>query len=298
MAEIREIRFGIEIETVGQSRKTVGEAIRNITGGTLELIANRYEITDRQNRVWKVVPDASLTNVSDNLRAEVVSPILRYADIDELQEVVRAIRKCGAQADEKCGIHIHVSHPDVTPAALANLAKMVYKQEEIIYAALGVSKTRMERYCKPIDKDFIDKISAKTPQTMKELNKAWYGHYIERPERYHQSRYSILNYNGYFLRGAVEIRAYAGSLHAGEVKAAIIFSMALMVRAMNAKSVSAKKRTYTEASGKYDMRVFLISALKLNGDEFKNTRMHLLRKLSGSAAWKNGRPVKNRQDAA
>jgi hypothetical protein len=28
----------------------------------------------------------------------------------------------------------------------------------------------------------------------------------------------------------------------------------------------------------------------MNGQEFKNTRMHLLKNLPGNAAWKNGRP--------
>ena len=35
------------------------------------------------------------------------------------------------------------------------------------------------------------------------------------------------------------------------------------------------------------MQVFLVCGLGLNGDEFKNTRQHLLKRLPGSAAWKN-----------
>ena len=35
------------------------------------------------------------------------------------------------------------------------------------------------------------------------------------------------------------------------------------------------------------MRVFLVCGLGLNGDEFKNVRMHLLKRLPGSSAWKN-----------
>ncbi len=33
---------------------------------------------------------------------------MTYADLETLQEVVRAVRKAGAKVDASCGIHIHV----------------------------------------------------------------------------------------------------------------------------------------------------------------------------------------------
>jgi hypothetical protein len=229
--------------------------------------------------------------VPENLRAEIVSPILGYDDIPELQNVVRAVRRCGATTDDCTGIHVHLSHPDITPKALANLAKLIYKQQDIIYAALGVNQHRMDRYCKPIDPLFIERITKNPPRTMHQLNTQWYGRYEANPQRYHVSRYSILNLNGYFLRSALELRAYSGSLHAGRVKAVILFSMALLARAMNCRGASAKQRKYDPASAKYDMRVFLISALKMNGPEFKTARAHLLHLMPGDSAWKHGRPT-------
>lgn len=216
--------------------------------------------------------------------------MLGFDDIPEYQCVVRAIRKCGATTDSRTGIHVHISHPDVTAKALANLAKLFYKQQDIIYAALGVNKQRMERYCKPIDPGFIGKIAKNPPADFRQLNKQWYGHYEEQPQRYHGSRYCVINLNGWFVRQAVEIRAYSGCLHAGRVKAAILFSMALLARAMNCRAASAKKREYNPASAKYDMRVFLISALKMNGPAFKTAREHFLHLMPGDAAWKHGRP--------
>ncbi|MCL6630605.1 MAG: amidoligase family protein, partial [Armatimonadetes bacterium] len=131
--------------------------------------------------MWRVVADSSLTSVPSNLRAEVVSPILGYDDIPELQDLVRVVRKCGAQVDEKCGLHVHVSHPDITPRALANLAKLIYKQQDIIYAALGVNQHRMEKYCKPIDSAFIERITKNPPKDFRQLNTQWYGRYVEHP---------------------------------------------------------------------------------------------------------------------
>jgi len=75
------------------------------------------------------------------------------------------------------------------------------------------------------------------------------------------------------------------------VKAAIQFGMALFVKALNTQAASAKKRKYDPASAKYDFRVFLISALGMNGDEFKTARKHLLLLMPGDAAFKYGRPT-------
>ncbi len=296
VVDLREVKFGIEIETIKRERGTVAKAIQSVVGGDVTHINNPivydpWEVKDRLGRIWKVVADSSLTSVAAHLRAEIVSPILTYDDIPELQQVVRAVRACGATTDECTGIHVHISHPDITPKALANLAKLIYKQQNIIYAALGVNERRMERYCKPIDPSFIERITKNPPTSFRTLNKQWYGRYEANPQRYDQSRYVLMNLNGFFVRSAVELRAYAGSLHAGRVKAVILFSMALLARAMNCRGASAKKREYDPASGKYDMRVFLISALKMNGPEFKSARAHLTALVSGDAAWKHGRPT-------
>ncbi len=274
----------------------MARAIQSVVGGEVRHIGtpgtfDPWEVCDARNRTWKVVADTSLTDVPANHRAEIVCPILSYDDIPELQEIVRAARKTGCHASKTCGIHVHLSHPDVTPKALANLTKLIYKQEAIIYAALGVTTERMSKYCKPIDPKFIERITKNPPKNFRGLNIQWYGRYEAQPQRYHSSRYSILNLNGWFLRGALELRAYLGSLHAGRVRAALIFSMALLARAMSCRGASAKRRDYDPASGKYDMRVFLISALKLNGEPYKNVRRHLLANLTGDSAWKRGKPT-------
>ena len=55
-----------------------------------------------------------------------------------------------------------------------------------------------------------------------------------------------------------------------------------------AKSASTKdKREFRPESAAYDMRVFLLR-LGFIGEEFKSTRLHLLKRLPGDSAWKNG----------
>ena len=294
MVILEEIKIGVEVETTLLTRREVAEAIRTVVGGTVEHIGtpscyDPYRITDARGLVWNVVADSSLTSAPPEKRAEIVSPILGYDDIPQLQEIIRAVRRAGARAGADAGLHVHVSSEHVTPKALANLCKMVYKQEEIIYAALGVSDVRKARYCKPLNPDFIRRICTNPPRTYTQLNTQWYGRYTEHPQRYDQTRYCAINLNGWFIRSAVEIRCWQGSLHAGEVRAAIIFCMALLAKAINSKAASAKKRTFDPASGRYDMRVLLISALGLNGERYKSVRKHLLSRIPGDSAFKWGK---------
>lgn len=93
-------------------------------------------------RWWRVVADASLRNWTPELRCEAVSPILQYDDLPLLQTMVRAVRKAGATVDARCAIHIHVDAALFTGTQLCTLAKLVYQQEELLYAALGISEAR------------------------------------------------------------------------------------------------------------------------------------------------------------
>ncbi len=159
---LQDLKFGIEIETINRNRATVAQAIHSVVGGALGHSASGYDhwkVTDLQGRAWRVVHDASLSNVPSPLRAEVVSPVLTYADLDTLQQVVRAIRRCGAKFDAKCGIHIHVDAAPFEAKQICNLAKLVYKQEPLILHALGISQDRLTSYTKPIDPVQADMIS-------------------------------------------------------------------------------------------------------------------------------------------
>jgi len=131
--DLREINFGVEIETVKRTRERVARAIYSVVGGEVRHVGSPasfdpWEITDEQGRTWKVVADGSLINVPGHLRAEVVSPVLAYEDIPILQEVIRAVRRSGAKVDEKCGIHVHVDATAFDGRTLGNLAKIIYKQ--------------------------------------------------------------------------------------------------------------------------------------------------------------------------
>lgn len=293
MADLRELRFGVEIETIRRARGTVAWAIQSVVGGEVAHVGSPqcydpWEIRE-SNRTWKVVADSSLSNVPVNLRAEVVSPVLTYADIPTLQEIVRAVRKCGAQIDDKCAIHVHVDASAFNGKTLANLAKIVHKQEPLILNALGMNQARLENYAKPMSAEFIEKIERGRPKTIAQMNRIWYGYHNQNPQHYDRTRYSGVNFHNVWYRGTIEFRWFEATLHAGKVKAAVQFVLAIAAKALNSRGASSRKREFDPASAKYDFRVFLLH-LGLIGDEFKTARKHLLAMMPGDAAWKNGRP--------
>jgi hypothetical protein len=249
-------------------------------------------VTIADGRIWTVMSDASL---SGSTNGEVVTPICTWADIEGVQAVIRALRTVAhARVDESCGVHIHIGTPAdrFDTAAILRLAKLVYSQEALMFAALAVRTARRERYTREVDEAFIRRAAATRPSDRAALAASWYGDgESERNARqhYHGSRYRGLNLHSVFYRGTAEFRYFEGTLHAGQVKAYIHLCLALAAKALASSGAMARRREYNPATAKYDFRVFLLR-IGLIGDEFKTARLHLMANLSGSAAWRNGRP--------
>lgn len=292
--DMRELTYGVEIETVRRTREQVAQAIQSVVGGTVRHVAtpssyDPWEVTDPRGRIWKVVADASLTSAPPNLRAEIVTPVLRYEDMNELQEVVRAVRRAGAKCDNRCGIHIHIGAEPFDGRTLGNLAKIVFKQEALILHALGVSQERLARYTRPVSEDLIRRIEQQKPRTKDQLNRLWYGYHNGQPQHYDSSRYHGVNLHNVWYRGTVEYRWFEATLHAGKVRSYVQLCLAISAKALNSRSAASRKRTFSAESARYDFRVFLLH-LGMIGEEFKTARQHLIERMPGSSAFKNGRP--------
>jgi hypothetical protein len=290
---MKTLRYGIEIETVGLSREAVAKAIATVVGGTVRQEYGydpTWTVTDATGRQWKAMPDASLSGA---VNAEIVSPILTYADLEQLQQVVRAVKRAGAKVDATCGIHVHVDAAAFDAKKLCNLAKLVNQQEDLLIAALKVQPARLMRYTKRVDAGFLSRIQAHPPRTMAELGAAWYGRPVAaRPAHYDDSRYHGLNLHSVWYRGTIEYRYFEATLHAGKVKSYVQLCLALTAKALGSRFALARKRTVDGAHSKYDFRVFLLR-LGLIGDEFRTARLHLLENLGGSTAFRNSaRPAR------
>lgn len=176
LVDFKTLRFGIEIESTGATRSEVARAIVSVVGGEVHHVGSPaaydpYEVRDSRGRIWRVVADSSLSDAPPEKRAEVVSPILSYTDLPELQEVVRAVRQAGAKSSRQAGVHVHLDCSEFDGRSLINLAKLYHKQEALILKAFGVSESRMSRYAKPMDPEFIARIEKCKKRDASEINR-------------------------------------------------------------------------------------------------------------------------------
>lgn len=294
---MRTQRFGIEIEMTGITRKKAAEAIAEYFGTESFYLGTYYKTygaKDRQGRTWKATYDSSIiaqkksrgrtVQAADEYKCEVVSPILTYEDMTDLQEIVRRLRHSGAFVNSQCGIHIHVDASRYTPQTLRNLVNIIASKEDILYKALRIDPARL-RWCKKTNEKLIETINRRKPQTMEALKDIWYaGSTRGRDEHYNDTRYHGLNLHSTFTKGTVEFRLFNSTTHAGEIKAYIQFCLAVSHQALTQKKASARK-TVTD-NEKYAFRCWMLR-LGLSGDEFKTCRLHFLKHLEGNSAWRN-----------
>ena len=298
MVTMQEQKFGVEIELAGVPRRRIADAVAEGTGGRVTAThQSGYDatiVTDPEGREWKIMNDTSIAIVNGHKGSEIVTPILTYNDIELLQNVVRKVREVRAIAHTpSCSVHVHIDSAPHNPKSLSILAKMVYKNEDLIFDALKVHPERRRRYTRPMDEEFIGKVVKRRPQTKQKLNEMWFGQYLEHPTRYDSRRYKGLNFNNLFRSiGTLELRYFnmhGGKLHAGKIKAYIQFCLALSARALNARSASHRK--IQTDNPKFNFRVWLVSTLGMKGEEFKTARYHLTRYLPGNSAWRHGPPT-------
>jgi hypothetical protein len=122
---MKTLKFGIEIELTGITRANASKVIAKYFGTEHQHEGGYYDTwtaTDSKGRTWKAMFDSSIKaekkngeSASELYKTEVVSPILTYEDIEDLQEIVRQLRHKGAIANTSTGIHIHVGAEKFTP---------------------------------------------------------------------------------------------------------------------------------------------------------------------------------------
>jgi len=246
---MRNIRFGIEIETIGKSRKRVANAIRDIVGGRVLHVGrdvfDTHEVIADDGRRWRVMADSSLSSACRSRQAEVVSPILHYPDIEPLQRVARAVRGAGARVDPSCcGLHLHVDGASFQPRAVRNLVRIAARHEQHIEQALGIDERRAS-WCKRINRMFLARLGT-NPRSMSDLRDAWYGD--RRGRACLNTKYQGINLHSLFTKGTIEYRWGNSTLHAGKIKTYVQFGLALSAKAIKARATSSKRRPFDPAT--------------------------------------------------
>ena len=295
-----ETRFGVEIEFTGITRNNAAKNAAAFLGGSLYHSGGHldaYEVHTRDGRIWEFVSDASLVTqrkdggriiaASKSYSVELVTPILTYAeDMETLQGLIRRLRKAGGFTNMSCGIHVHLDGENHTPRSLWNFVNLVASRNDLFYKALQIPDER-QRYCKKMDEYMVKKLNDVKPQTFDEIEQVWYARYGgNRNVHYHNSRYHFLNLHSFFHGNhTVELRGFNSELHAGKIRAYIVFALA-----MNHQALTQKRASYHKVQSeneKFAMRVYLVR-IGLSGEEFKSCREHLYRHLDGNAAWRYG----------
>lgn len=112
-------------------------------------------------------------SASRDYSCEVVSSILQYEDMDDLQEIVRLLRKAGAIANESCGIHVHVDGKDHTPESLTRLMGFAIGRQDLFYEALGIGG-RADHWCRKMNRNLLKAMPKDTEKTRDNLERIWY----------------------------------------------------------------------------------------------------------------------------
>lgn len=303
---MKEQTIGVEVEMNSITCRAAAKLAADFFG------TNRYEDTafrngyytwstwDAQGREWKFQRDCSISG-PDSEKCELVTPILHYADIESLQELIRCLRKAGAKSDytRGCGVHIHIGAAGHTPQSLRNLANLMASHETLIAEAIKVDSSRMNRYCRTVNPNFLQQLNKKKPTTMVQLADIWYGAQgcdYGRTHHYNDSRYHMLNLHATFTKGTIEFRLFQfdkptggkqNGLHAGKLKSYIQLCLAMSQMEKDLRSASPKEQQ--KENKKFAMRTWLMR-MGFIGDEFATARETLTQNLTGDNAFRFGRP--------
>jgi len=303
IANMKNQTIGVEIEMNSITRPKAARLVAEHFGTSAWNAASEYGYSswackDRQGRIWKFQKDVSISGPDDE-KCEMVTPILRYEDIEDLQEIIRILRKAGAKSDASrmCGVHIHIGAKGHTPKTMRNLTNIMASHESLLAEALDLDRNRISRYCRTVDPHFLTQVNKKKPQTMSQFADVWYRSQNEdygRTMHYNGSRYHMLNFHATFTKGTIEFRLFqfdepangkANGLHAGQLKSYIQLCLALSQLAKDAKGASAKPQQHENP--KYAMRTWLLR-LGFIGEEFKTAREFLTKRLSGDCSFRSG----------
>ena len=289
--------FGIEIELTGIARRQAADVIARYfsmgythTGGTYDT----YVARDRKGRMWKAMSDSSINaevkrngtwlyTADSAYKCEVVSPVLQYEDMEDLQEVVRQLRQAGAKANTSCGIHVHVDGADHTPESLTRLMGFAIGRQDLFYEALGIGD-RAGHWCKKMNRALLQAMKSDTEKTRASLERIWYSAANDGytggidHQHYNPSRYHGINFHSFFAKGTVEFRLFNGTTHAGKIKSYVQFCLAMSAWAIecpNERLYFKGCKDYTAEKKSTLMTSVLTNRLGLRGKEFSTCRQHL-----------------------
>ena len=298
MVTIQNQNFGVEIELTGITRADAAKIIAKHYGTNrvetgYDYYNSRYAL-DTKGRKWRCMSDASITcqiknayggtsRADKSYSCEVVTPILQYDDLNDLQEIVRELRAAGAIANSSCGIHVHVDGANHTPESLTRLLNFAVGRQDLFYEALQIGD-RANRWCHKVSRPLFKAMKKADDKDKAETERLWYSSLNDGytggidHQHYNATRYHGINLHAFFTKGTVEFRLFNGTTHAGKIKAYVQFCLAMSAWAINCENNNLYFKSvagYTDAQKAAIMKRVLINRLGLAGPEYKTCRLHL-----------------------
>ena len=295
MTTIKTQNFGVEIELTGITRARAAQTIAEYYGTAPHYIGtyyNTYGATDTKGRTWKCMSDGSImtqkkvgnriVSADHSYSCEVVTPILQYEDIEDLQNIIRKLVENGAIANYSCGIHVHVDGANHTPDSLIRLLGFAVGRQDLFYEALQIG-VRADRWCRKMNPELLKAMKEDHDKSKESIECIWYGtandgyHGGIDHSHYNTTRYHGINLHAFFTKGTVEFRLFNGTTHAGKIKAYVQFCLAMSAWAINAddKMHFMGIENLSKAQRGKLMESVLTNRLGLKGKEFATARMHL-----------------------
>lgn len=282
----------------GITRKQAADAAAKLwntaaryTGGSYDA----WEVMDTEGKTWKFMSDSSICEEiwidgeytranNTQYRVEMVTPKLEYNELPKFQEVIRTVRHAHAKVNDSCGLHVHVDASRFDNRTLKNLLCIMYSKEDLLFQALQVPETRVERWCKPVRENMLKQVRSMSPKASRSrLERIWYEGDVRTSEHYNWTRYSAINLHSVFYRGTVEYRLFNSTLHAGRAKAYVHLALGISSQALEQRG-SQMRKTETDNPA-FTFRTWLLR-MGMIGEEYANTREHLLASLPGNRAWR------------
>lgn len=286
----QELLYGVELEFTGMGRKRAAEICADYFGTAVRKDHSRnysrgyqeYLVKDPHERDWRLLYDASIFAEPSRYtcRVELVSPICRYQDLEQIEQLVTALKEKGRmKVNASCGLHVHVDGTLFDAKKLRNLVNLMASKESLLYRALWVEASREALYCKRLREEFVQVLNRQKPDSLEQVQAIWYETMKESWEKPAQSRYYGLNLHSFFENGSIEYRMFPASDEPKRIRAMVELALMMTAQALNRTQIHCQKKPVMEE--KAAVRAWL-SRLGLVGTEFQETRELLLKQFESA----------------
>jgi hypothetical protein len=249
-SDLGQFTFGVEYEVIMRSSYNREQLAQEITtAGMQTRVLN--DVDHSTWSCWTVARDQSLPRFTG---AEVKSPILQGAGLEEAEAMARHLKQLRCRVSVSCGLHVHVGVKNEDADFFRNVLRL-YRNNEGWINQLVPGSRRYNRFCNSISLNGVTDSSTK-----EEILRATGSSYSQ--------KFKKLSTHCYARLGTIEFRQAAGTVEADKMSYWVKFClrMCLAARANVPTNTAASLRDLLERIGSAeDEKTYLLRrAAQLN----------------------------------